>query len=104
MDIIFFFNLFRPIATHYFPTLHQYQYELEEGRTPRGTKARFDYQEDIFPNYSWRGYVVLSALQVWLSAVSLLGSGRSICRTSTYMFSERADKIELAIKSHGHVP
>ena len=52
-----------PIATHYFPTLYQYQYEIEDGRTPQNTAVRYAYDEDIFPGYSWQGYAVFSLLQ-----------------------------------------
>ena len=55
---------FRPISTHYFPTLYQHKYELEDGRTVRGGPVRYGYDDNIFPGYSWRGYCVLSHIQV----------------------------------------
>ena len=54
----------RPISTHYFPTLYQHKYELEDGRTVRGGPVRYNYDDSIFPGYSWRGYCVLSRIQV----------------------------------------
>lgn len=54
----------KPLQTHYFPTLHQYQVEAEDGTTPAGGPVRFGYDENIFPEYSWRGYAVYSQLQV----------------------------------------
>ncbi|XP_046976709.1 laminin subunit alpha [Vanessa cardui] len=52
----------RPIPAHYFPTLHQFQYEVEEGLTQSGP-VRYRNSEEVFPGYSWKGYVVFSLLQ-----------------------------------------
>ncbi|CAG9136876.1 unnamed protein product [Plutella xylostella] len=52
----------QPIRAHYFPTLHQFQYEVEEGQTPSGA-VRYRSSEEVFPGYSWKGYVVFSLLQ-----------------------------------------
>ncbi|EFN79905.1 laminin subunit alpha [Harpegnathos saltator] len=52
-----------PLKAHYFPTLHQYQYEAEDGRTPSGSRVRYGFTDDHFPGYSWKGYAVFSALQ-----------------------------------------
>ncbi|VVC86157.1 unnamed protein product [Leptidea sinapis] len=52
----------RPIRAHYFPTLHQFQYEVEEGLTQSGP-VRYRNSEEVFPGYSWKGYVVFSPLQ-----------------------------------------
>ncbi|XP_049703370.2 laminin subunit alpha [Helicoverpa armigera] len=52
----------RPIRAHYFPTLHQFQYEVEEGYTQSGP-VRYRNSDEVFPNYSWKGYVVFSMLQ-----------------------------------------
>ncbi|XP_028171604.1 laminin subunit alpha-like, partial [Ostrinia furnacalis] len=52
----------RPIRAHYFPTLHQFQYEVEEGLTQSGP-VRYRNSEEAFPGYSWKGYVVFSSLQ-----------------------------------------
>ncbi|GFT48977.1 laminin subunit alpha [Nephila pilipes] len=53
----------RPLETHYFPTLFQHQYEIEDGRTPVGTQVRYGYDENVFPGFSWRGYAVFSEIQ-----------------------------------------
>lgn len=53
-----------PLQTHYFPTLHQFLYEVEDGITPDKTPIRYKYDEDIFPGYSWKGYAVFSPIQV----------------------------------------
>ncbi|XP_059055423.1 laminin subunit alpha [Achroia grisella] len=52
----------RPIQAHYFPTLHQFQYEVEEGLTQSGP-VRYRNNERVFPGYSWKGYVVFTLLQ-----------------------------------------
>lgn len=53
-----------PIPAHYFPTLFQYQYEIENGRTPENTVVRYLHNEAVFPDYSWRGYVEFTMPQV----------------------------------------
>lgn len=50
-----------PLKAHYFPTLHQYQYEAEDGRTPSGSAVRYDFAEDLFPDFSWKGYAVFDS-------------------------------------------
>lgn len=52
-----------PLTAHYYPTLHELQYEAEEGITPSGGKVRFDYDESLFPAFSWKGYAKYSTLQ-----------------------------------------
>ncbi|XP_035729977.1 laminin subunit alpha-like isoform X2 [Vespa mandarinia] len=52
-----------PLKAHYFPTLHQFQYEVEDGRTSSNGQVRYGFLEEYFPGYSWKGYAVFSALQ-----------------------------------------
>ncbi|KAK4877517.1 hypothetical protein RN001_010023 [Aquatica leii] len=52
-----------PLKAHYFPTLYQYQYEVEDGYTPSNSQVRYAYNERDFPGYSWKGYGVFSQLQ-----------------------------------------
>lgn len=52
-----------PLKAHYFPTLHQYQYEAEIGKTPSGSSVRYGIAEDIFPGYSWKGYAEFTTQQ-----------------------------------------
>uniref|UniRef100_T1J097 Laminin subunit alpha n=1 Tax=Strigamia maritima TaxID=126957 RepID=T1J097_STRMM len=52
-----------PTPLHYFPSLYQLQYELEDGHTPNLTPVRYGYSDHDFPDYSWRGYAIFSPLQ-----------------------------------------
>ncbi|KAK0176557.1 hypothetical protein PV328_000678 [Microctonus aethiopoides] len=52
-----------PLKAHYFPTLHQFKYEVENGRTSSNSPVRYGYNESSFPDYSWKGYAVFSTLQ-----------------------------------------
>ena len=70
------FFCLRPIANHYFPTLHQMKYELEdgfvpisEGDDPEDAAVRFGFEDTEFPEFSWRGYAVFSRIQpeVWIN-------------------------------------
>ncbi len=50
-------------STYYLPTLHQFQYEIEDGYRSDGSSVRIGYSEERFPGYSWRGYGAYSQLQ-----------------------------------------
>lgn len=65
-------NCKEPINTYYFPTLHQHQFEIEDGRTPAYTPVRYGFDEKVFPGYSWKGYAVFSHLQVKQNCILLL--------------------------------
>lgn len=52
-----------PITTHYYPTLHQYQFEFEDGYTPNGAQVRYEFEEAQFPGFSKRGYAKFTKLQ-----------------------------------------
>jgi laminin alpha 3/5 len=62
-----------PLPTHYFPTLYQHRYEMEDGRTPEGGQVRYGFDEGLFPGYSWKGFAVFSTIQVhWLFSCSFV--------------------------------
>ncbi|XP_054622732.1 laminin subunit alpha-3-like isoform X3 [Dunckerocampus dactyliophorus] len=52
-----------PALGYYFPTLHQFKFEVEDGTTPNSRPVRFGYDPQEFPEFSWRGYAVLSPAQ-----------------------------------------
>lgn len=56
----------RPLSTHFYPTLYQYQYEYEDGFTRSGSLVRYQYDEEIFPGFSKRGYAKISVIQTEL--------------------------------------
>ncbi|XP_066575649.1 laminin subunit alpha-3 isoform X1 [Amia ocellicauda] len=53
----------QPERNFYFPDLHHMKYEAEDGITPNGRTVRFGYNQQEFPNFSWRGYTVMSPAQ-----------------------------------------
>jgi hypothetical protein len=53
-----------PIATHYFPNLYHLMYEFEDGRTKEGGRVRYGFDQNVFYDFSWRGYAIFSRLQV----------------------------------------
>ena len=61
--VLFSFD-YRVKEEYYYPTLHQIQVELEDGKTEDGDAIRFDYQEKKFPGYSWKGFVFINEEQV----------------------------------------
>ncbi|KAM4551973.1 laminin subunit alpha-3-like isoform 1-T1 [Odontesthes bonariensis] len=52
-----------PAPGHYFPTLHQLKFEVEDGTTPQARPVRFGYNSEEFPEFSWRGYAIMSPAQ-----------------------------------------
>ncbi|XP_041804417.1 laminin subunit alpha-3-like isoform X2 [Chelmon rostratus] len=52
-----------PAPSHYFPTLHQLKFEIEDGTTPNARPVRFGYNPREFPDFSWRGYAIMSPAQ-----------------------------------------
>uniref|UniRef100_A0AAY5JYW9 Laminin subunit alpha 3 n=1 Tax=Esox lucius TaxID=8010 RepID=A0AAY5JYW9_ESOLU len=53
----------RPVPNYYFPSLHHLRYEVEDGITPNARPVRFGYNPQEFPEFSWRGYAVMSPAQ-----------------------------------------
>lgn len=59
-----FFLLERPERNYFFPDLHHMKFEIEDGATVEGGKIRFGYDPQEFPSFSWRGYALMSSIQV----------------------------------------
>lgn len=57
-------HLVRPAPNYYFPTLHHLKFEVEDGTTPNARPVRFGFNPGEFPDFSWRGYAVMSPAQV----------------------------------------
>ncbi|CRK95483.1 CLUMA_CG008952, isoform A [Clunio marinus] len=53
----------RPLQLHYYPTLYQFKFEYEDGSTSTGAQVRYQFDEDVFPEFSKIGYAVFSQLQ-----------------------------------------
>uniref|UniRef100_A0AAY4AYD7 Laminin subunit alpha 3 n=1 Tax=Denticeps clupeoides TaxID=299321 RepID=A0AAY4AYD7_9TELE len=52
-----------PDKNFYFPSLHHHIYEIENGITPNARPVRFGYDPQEFPQFSWRGYAIMSTAQ-----------------------------------------
>ncbi|XP_042353016.1 laminin subunit alpha-3-like [Plectropomus leopardus] len=52
-----------PAPGYYFPSMHQLKFEVEDGTTPNARPARFGYNPQEFPDFSWRGYAIMSPAQ-----------------------------------------
>ncbi|KAL6491046.1 hypothetical protein MHYP_G00013910 [Metynnis hypsauchen] len=52
-----------PEPNFYLPTLHHLKFEVENGITPNARQVRFGYDPREFPQFSWRGYAVLTPAQ-----------------------------------------
>lgn len=57
-------HLARPAPDYFFPNLHQLKFEVEDGIMPNARPVRFGYNSQEFPDFSWRGYAILSPAQV----------------------------------------
>ncbi|XP_062386045.1 laminin subunit alpha-3-like isoform X2 [Sardina pilchardus] len=52
-----------PETNYYFPSLHHLKVEVENGITPNARPVRFGYDPQVFPQFSWRGYAIMSPAQ-----------------------------------------
>ncbi|KAM6135085.1 LOW QUALITY PROTEIN: laminin subunit alpha-3 [Pterocles gutturalis] len=52
-----------PEKNYFFPDLHHMKFEIEDGTTAGGREARFGYDPQEFPSFSWRGYAQMSSIQ-----------------------------------------
>ncbi|XP_060941018.1 laminin subunit alpha-3-like isoform X2 [Limanda limanda] len=52
-----------PAPSYYFPSLHQLKFEVEDGTSPNARPVRFGYNPQEFPDFSWRGYAIMSPAQ-----------------------------------------
>uniref|UniRef100_H2ZQD0 Laminin subunit alpha n=1 Tax=Ciona savignyi TaxID=51511 RepID=H2ZQD0_CIOSA len=48
---------------YFYPTLYQYQYELEYGKTPENNAVRYGFDGTQFPDFSMSGYAKFSVVQ-----------------------------------------
>lgn len=53
----------RPLQLHYFPTLYQFKNEYEDGYTSTGAQVRYQFDEEVFPEFSKIGYAYFSQIQ-----------------------------------------
>ncbi|KAM4557143.1 laminin subunit alpha-3-like [Fundulus diaphanus] len=52
-----------PAPGYFFPSLHQLKFEVEDGTTPNARPVRFGFNPTDFPEFSWRGYAIMSPAQ-----------------------------------------
>ncbi|XP_071477998.1 LOW QUALITY PROTEIN: laminin subunit alpha-5-like, partial [Diadema antillarum] len=52
-----------PEANHFVPDLHMMKFEAEDGYSPNGRRARFGYDPNVFPGFSYLGYATMSTIQ-----------------------------------------
>ena len=53
----------QPAPGHYIPDLHQLKYEIEDGLA-NNKQVRYTFDENLFPRFSWKGYVHLNKIVV----------------------------------------
>ncbi|XP_017277955.1 laminin subunit alpha-3-like isoform X2 [Kryptolebias marmoratus] len=72
-----------PAPSYYIPTLHQLKFEVEDGTTPNARPVRFGFDPQEFPEFSWRGYAIMSPAQSDVRVtvhVDPKGSGQNLFR------------------------
>lgn len=52
----------RPEEGYYIPRIDQFKLEIEDGYTKNRKPVRYDFDEEVFKNYSWKGYVKLNRI------------------------------------------
>ncbi|CAO2593294.1 hypothetical protein LEMLEM_LOCUS7216 [Lemmus lemmus] len=56
-------DLQRPENNYYFPDLHHMKHEAEDCAGPNGRNLRFGFDPLVFPEFSWRGYALMTSAQ-----------------------------------------
>ncbi|CAI9728190.1 laminin subunit alpha-like [Octopus vulgaris] len=82
----------RPQRGFYFPTLHQHKYEFEDGSQYGGGKAIFAFNEGDFPEFSWRGYAIMSSKQREL-LVNVMVRRPILCRIIIRYFNKQRQTV-----------
>nr|ABY40628.1 alpha 3,4,5-laminin [Ciona savignyi] len=59
---------------YFYPTLYQYQYELEYGKTPENNAVRYGFDGTQFPDFSMSGYAKFSVVQSTIVMHALVNS------------------------------
>ncbi|KAI1304937.1 Laminin subunit alpha [Halotydeus destructor] len=93
----------KPKKGHFFPTLHQFKYEVEDGKSASGSNARFGYDEEMIPNYSWKGYAIFSHLQREVNlniTINRPGFFKTIFRFMTVEGSPANANLTMMAKTH----
>ncbi|XP_049339127.1 laminin subunit alpha-3 isoform X9 [Astyanax mexicanus] len=63
-----------PQLNYYLPSLHHLKFEVENGITPNARQVRFGYDLQEFPEFSWRGYAMLTPAQPEVVLFLVVGS------------------------------
>lgn len=53
----------QPEPGYFIPDLHQLKYEIEDGFS-KNKQVRYSFDEELFPKFSWKGYVHLNKVTV----------------------------------------
>ncbi|XP_028327892.1 laminin subunit alpha-3-like [Gouania willdenowi] len=85
----------KPAQGYYFPDLHQLKYEVEDGTTPNARPVRFGYNTQEFPDFSWRGYAVMSLSQSEVSVTVHVEpkNGRQLYRVLLRFINPRSTSV-----------
>jgi laminin alpha 3/5 len=57
----------QPEVGYYIPDLHQLKFEIEDGLA-KNKQVRYSFDEQLFPKFSWKGYVHLNKVMVKLES------------------------------------
>jgi laminin, alpha 3/5 len=68
----------RPMRGYFIPSLYQLKYEIEDGYTNNKKQVRYGFDESVFPQFSWKGYVHLNKALVSLVAKKAINKRISI--------------------------
>ncbi|GAB1601049.1 laminin subunit alpha-like [Argonauta hians] len=86
----------RPKPGFYIPTLHQHKYEFEDGSQYGGGKAIFAFNEVDFPEFSWRGYAIMSSKQREL-LMNVMVNRPILCRIIVHYLNHQRQTVHGSI-------
>lgn len=73
------------------------KYEVEDGTGPNGRDLRFGFDPLEFPEFSWRGYVPMTSVQVYSQRAT------AHCWTPIYMQSTLGSKSPAAARAYSRI-
>ena len=76
----------------YYPSLHHISVEIEEGTTAERKPVKYGFDLNMFPSYSWKGYVNFSPKQVQLY-VTRRGPSQPIRNNFLFCFLVNSHRI-----------
>lgn len=91
----------RPAPGFFVPTLHHLRYEIEDGYA-KNKPVRYDFDEELFPEYSWKGYVHLNRITGEVSQTISMQKGGTYRMVVNYVNkNSNVSRLHVRVRSLG---